>query len=132
VVRHTHGTGEEHSHEGSDPHVWLEPDLLAHQLARIAEGATRAFPEAATALDARAADVAAGVARYRAALAEVAPLLGGLELFAAWPCYGYLGRALGCKVVNLSLDPWAEDGGANDGALRTLEASAATSAKVLL
>jgi len=132
VVRHTHGAGEEHSHEGSDPHVWLQPDLLAHQLARIADGAARAFPDAAAAIEARRANVAAEVARYRAALAEVAPALAGRKVFAAWPCYGYLGRALGCDVVNLSLDPWAEDGGSNDGALRALEAGAAASAKVLL
>jgi zinc transport system substrate-binding protein len=132
VVRHTHGAGEEHSHEGSDPHVWLAPDLLAHQLARIAEGAARVFPDAALAIEAREPEVAAGVARYRAALAEVAPLLAGRKVFAAWPCYGYLGRALGCDVVNLALDPWASDGGQNDGALRTLESGAAASAKVLL
>jgi ABC-type Zn uptake system ZnuABC Zn-binding protein ZnuA len=132
VVRHTHGAGEEHTHAGHDPHVWLDPDLLAHQLARISEGAAQMFAESSVAITALRADSDAGVARYRAELAAVAPRLAGRKVFAAWPCYGYLGRALGCEVVNLSFDPWSEDGGANDGALRALEAGAAASAKVLL
>ncbi len=132
VVRHTHGAGEEHSHTGRDPHVWLDPDLLAQQLARVTELAAERFPGARTALELRRPAVREGVARYRAALAQLAPRIKGQRLYAAWPCYGYLARALGAEVTNLSLDPWAPDGGANDGALRTLEATAATSAKVLL
>ncbi|MEZ6017246.1 MAG: metal ABC transporter substrate-binding protein [Planctomycetota bacterium] len=137
VTRHTHGNGEEHTHSGNDPHVWLDPDLLELQLAHIADGAARAFPDAKGALEAERTVWQQGVADLRAQLARVAAALeaqvGSRPLLAAWPCYGYLARALGVEVQNAAFDPWAApDAVATDAGLRKLEQAAASSAGVLL
>jgi len=132
VMRHTHGGGEEHSHAGHDPHLWLDPALLGHQLRRIHDAALAAFPEQRAALEARWPAVEAGRARFASRIAALAPRLEGRALLGAWPAYGYLGRALGVPVRALPFDAFAPDGGPRTLALHGVERFAAESAGVLL
>lgn len=110
-VTHSHGNGEQHSHVGSDPHVWLDPELLALQVRAVTEGLRRTVDEAQRAgVDERAGvvlDQIAALGRRLAALREA----GDQRVFVAThPTWAYLARRIDLRLVEVDVtrEPSAE------------------------
>lgn len=100
-VTHAHGAGGEHSHKGTHPITWLDPELMWMQIARLEKALRQAFPAHADA-------IAANAAALRDAHAEPvspAPELDGVVLIASHPSWDYLARALGAELRQVDLEP---------------------------
>ena len=102
--------GEEgHAEETADPHAWLDPELFARMVDRVADGLAAADPNAAAGYRDRASalqdELEALDQRYRAALdgCETDSLVVSHEAF------GYLAEAYGLEQLGLTgLAPEAE------------------------
>lgn len=110
-ITHTHGTGAAHSHGGTVPTVWTDPDLLEALL-----------PEVAKALGAasRAPQNIPGLEAYRAALADLRAASGGRAIIASGHGLEYIGRATGIEVRVALLEP-DENGPTNDRGTHLLQ-----------
>lgn len=102
--------GEEgHAEEAADPHAWLDPELFARMVDRVADGLAAADPNAAAGYRDRASalqdELEALDQRYRAAL-------NGCEtdsLVVSHEAFGYLAEAYGLEQLGLTgLAPEAE------------------------
>jgi zinc transport system substrate-binding protein len=108
TVKHAHGPGGAHTHEGTDGHTWLDPRLAMAQADRIAQSMTAAFPV-------HGATFASGLARLKQDLEELEATLEGLRpglqgvvILASHPAYNYISQRFGWNVRNLDLDPEGE------------------------
>jgi zinc transport system substrate-binding protein len=103
---HSHGAQGEHSHTGTDPHTWLDPNLFQKQAERAVEELIRIDPDHGEA--------------YSTGLTQLIPVLVELDedydklfdemdndvaLAANHPAYNYLASRYGVPVVSFSLDP---------------------------
>lgn len=106
TVEHQHGPEGEHTHTGTDPHVWMDPLLAKRHAERIAAELAVRFPEHAAEYMARAAELIADLddldRRFRAARAPGSP-----PLLANHPAYDYLARRYGWTIASFDLDPEA-------------------------
>ena len=101
AVTHSHGSGEEHSHEGLDGHTWLNPLLAIAQAESIKEALVKKVPGGKKQFE-------AGFEDLRKDLMGLDSLLSGLKpplLYASHPAYNYLAKQYDWKVINLDLDP---------------------------
>ncbi len=103
-ITHTHGTGPAHSHGGTVPTVWTDPDLLESLL-----------PVAAKALGAAGAysGEIPGLADYRAALDELRGATRGRAIIVSGHGLEYIGRITGTEFRVALLEP-DENGPTND------------------
>jgi len=88
-----------HGHGALDPHIWLDPSLVAHHAAILADALCRAYPAGCGTFE-------ANLAGYRADLTAAdervaATLAGhrGAPLFVFHPAYGYFARRYGLVQV---------------------------------
>ncbi len=104
AIEHQHGPDGGHSHQGTDPHVWMDPLLARSHAEQMVEIFSQRFPEGATGFRERGQEVLTDLdaldAQYRAASAERKP-----TFYANHPAYDYLGRRYGWSLINLDLDP---------------------------
>ena len=97
ATTHSHGIGGDHSHEGIDPHTWLDP--LNHvQQARNAAAALGDLADPASLSDLET-QLTALHEGYAAALS------GAEGISANHPAYHYLARRHGLTIPSLDLDP---------------------------
>lgn len=100
---------DDHADEGLDPHVWLDPDLMAAIVDETAAALTKVDPKGARVYAANAAKTRARLAaldtRFRDGLADCDRDL----LVTAHEAFGYLAAAYGLRQEGVSgLDPDAE------------------------
>lgn len=110
-VTHSHGNGEQHSHVGSDPHVWLDPELLALQVRAVTEGLRRTVDETQRAgIDERAGVVLDRVAALGRRLAGLRATGDQRVFVATHPTWAYLARRLDLRLVEVDVtrEPSAE------------------------
>ena len=108
-VAHSHGDGEAHTHTGTDPHTWLDPELLGLQARAIAEALDRVLPEQAPMVDAHLEALLTELAALAARLRSLPPLADGAVLVATHPTWAYLARPAGLAMVEADVDPAASD-----------------------
>ncbi len=93
--------GDHHGHDqgDTDPHLWLDPKLMAAQVAVMADHLAALDPDHARLVHARADSLTTALADLDSHLrTELAPLRGR-DLFVFHPAYGYLAHAYGLRQV---------------------------------
>ncbi len=123
ATMHSHGGQAAHSHEGIDPHVWLDPMLLRRQATAIRDALVARFPEHTVAVETGYAELVDDIGAWGESLAGLGPALRDVRLLCAHPAYDYLARRFGWKLSNLDLDPdaplddeqWEQVRGAAEG-----------------
>ena len=104
VIEHQHGPEGGHSHHGTDPHVWMDPQLARSHVEQMVEIFSQRFPEGASGFQERGGEVLADLdaldEQYRTMFADLKP-----TFYANHPAYDYLGRRYGWSLINLDLDP---------------------------
>ena len=103
-LTHSHGGGESHTHDGYDPHTWLDPRLAARQAERVRKALTKRSPEHEKAFQQNYDALLADLESLHQAFAAI-PLGDGDALVAMSPVYDYLARQHGWHVVSLTEDP---------------------------
>ncbi|MEM7386127.1 MAG: zinc ABC transporter substrate-binding protein [Verrucomicrobiota bacterium] len=105
AIKHQHGPGGEHSHEGLDGHTWVDPLLAILQAEAIAGALKERWPD-------RAGEWLEGFAALEKDLRELDRRLtafskawGQRPLLASHPAYNYLVQRYGWNLLNLDLDP---------------------------
>jgi zinc transport system substrate-binding protein len=118
-VTHSHGMGGEHSHAGTDPHTWSDPDLFIKQAERVAEELIRIDPEHSEAYNAALAQLIAMLEELNGAYEDLfGAMAEDVALGANHPAYDYLARHYGFAIVSFALEP-AEVG--SDEAIQEVE-----------
>ena len=106
---HLHGSAADgHDHGELDPHLWLDPTLMAGQAAVVAEAMGRLDPAGADLYRARCDSLTAEFTRLDHELREILAPVRGRVLFVFHPAYGYFARAYGLKQVAIEqggIDP---------------------------
>lgn len=104
---HSHGSAGEHTHEGVDPHTWVDPVMAKQQAQRIADTLSERFPEHKAAFAANMAELAADLDRLDARFQALTPRLEGALLTASHPAYNYPAARYGWTIHNIFVDPGA-------------------------
>jgi zinc transport system substrate-binding protein len=105
-LTHSHGGGEDHTHSGTDPHVWMDPVLLQAQARAVHGGLARVLPEEdRPALDAGLAGLLEDLRDLDSVWRAEVAVPEGEWLYASHPAYDYPAQRYGWPVVNLDLDP---------------------------
>jgi len=97
-----------HGHGELDPHLWLDPDLMAAQIKVMADHLAVEFPDRAELVRARADSLTAALADLDRQIEEELAPLRGRDLFVFHPAFGYFARAYGLRQVAIEqggLDP---------------------------
>ena len=106
-ITHSHGEGEEHSHEGLASYTWLDPTLAIAQAEAIAAALTARGIVAADDVDERLAALRSELETLDddavAALAD----LSGVEIIATHPRYQYFARRYGLSISALEWEAGA-------------------------
>lgn len=105
ATTHSHGGGEEHTHEGVDAHTWVDPENARIQAEAILEGMIRVLPGKESELRSRFETLEAELMALDEGYRELGPLPEGHVLVASHPAYNYLADRHGWALVNLDLDP---------------------------
>lgn len=106
AVVHSHGTGEVHTHAGTDPHTWLDPELAILQARAVRDGLARVLPaDAAAELDARLAELVAELRENAALLDALPPLRDGEVVAVTHPTWAYVAARKDWPIVELEVDP---------------------------
>lgn len=105
AVRHSHGPGGEHTHEGTDGHTWLDPLNAKVQAEQIRDALARLRPEHKAAFDKGFAELAADLDKLDTRLKALSPKLTDVQLLANHPAWNYPARRYGWKVQSYGVDP---------------------------
>ncbi len=105
TVQHQHGPEGEHSHTGTDPHVWMDPILAKRHADQIAREFAARFPDHADEFRARAAEVAADLDDLDRRFAGAFGPGGSPPLVASHPAYDYPAERYGWRITNFDLGP---------------------------
>lgn len=96
--------------EELDPHLWLDPMVMARQVGIMADALARLDPEHASRYRARGDSLTAGLTRLDGELRTALAPVRGREFFVFHPAFGYFARAYGLRQVAIEqggLDPSA-------------------------
>ncbi len=119
-ITHSHGDGDEHSHEGLASYTWLDPMLAIAQAeavgAAIGARGIAASEEVDLRLDALRSELNALDAEAQTALAD----LGDVQMIATHPRYQYFARRYGLSIVALQWEAGAMPTEAEIADLRAL------------
>jgi zinc transport system substrate-binding protein len=105
---HSHGKEGEHTHRGTDPHTWSDPEIARAQAEAIRDALIAADPDHTAdyevAYKALAEDLGGLDAAYRGAMLEYHQ-----EVMAtSHPAFNYLGRRYGLHLIDFGFEPDAE------------------------
>ena len=107
TVTHSHGDGGEHSHEGVDPHTWLDPRMLAQQGRLISSRLAQLLPEEELELRRNWKKLETELLAIDGSLSALGELPSDVRLHANHPAYDYMARRYGWEIENHDLDPEA-------------------------
>lgn len=102
---HSHGAAGEHSHSGTDPRVWMDPERLRQQARNVHAALVKADPAGQRVYDAQLGAVERNVDDL---VAELDPVLAQVKerpVVAAHPSYTYLAARGGFELPVVDLDP---------------------------
>ncbi len=108
---HEHDPGDGHGHDdqgGLDPHLWLDPGLLARMVAVMVASLAELDPDGAALYTARGDSLQDELARLDSEIRDVLAPVRGREVFVFHPAYGYLAQAYGLKQTAIEqggIDP---------------------------
>lgn len=128
----THAEGEEHSHDGEDPHIWTSATNAAAMVDGIAAGLAEAAPESAEAFEANATAYTERLDALDAWIVEAMDLVPAeqRQLVTNHEAFGYFVEAYGLEYVGAvipSFDDNAEVSAADiDGLVDAIEQSGAS------
>jgi zinc transport system substrate-binding protein len=105
AIKHSHGAGGAHVHEGLDGHTWLDPVNAKEQMMAIYRALQKLLPGHYPDLFEGARSVEGLLASFDAGLKMLGKLPEGRWLYASHPAYNYLAQRYGWPMVNLDLDP---------------------------
>lgn len=108
AVRHSHGAGGEHTHEGIDGHTWLDPINAKVQAGEIAKALIRRFPKHKERFATNLAALESDLDKLDARLKKVSRHVAGKQLLANHPAWNYVARRYGWDVKSFHLDPEEE------------------------
>ncbi|MFO7655069.1 MAG: zinc ABC transporter substrate-binding protein [Candidatus Krumholzibacteriia bacterium] len=99
---HGHSSRDDHGHDaGLDPHVWLDPELVAGQVRTVARVLARRDPPGAAYYAANRDSVLARLERLERDLHEILDPVRGREMLVFHPAFGYLAQAFGLVQTSL-------------------------------
>jgi len=97
--------GEEHDHQGLDPHIWLSPLLVATQAAAVRDGLVQVDPAHRAVYDRNLANFTEELKRLDGELREAFRGLGeARRILVFHPAWGYLCRAYGLEQVAIEAE----------------------------
>jgi zinc transport system substrate-binding protein len=102
---HSHGAGGEHSHRGTDPHVWSDPLLYTAQARNVHAALVTADPEGQVVYDGNLAGLEKQLEEIAAELDRVLALRNGRPMFANHPSFSYVAKRGGFDLPAIDLDP---------------------------
>ncbi len=105
VVVHQHGPDGDQTFEGVDGHTWLDPIIGKHQAARIAEAASRKWPQHIDSFRASLKTLHEQFDQLHARFGSLQPSMKNVTLICSHPSYNYLARRYGWDVLNMEIDP---------------------------
>ena len=103
AVTHSHGPGDTHTHEGTDPHTWTDPKAAKVQAEQVLAGLLTVLPDQAEKLKIRHDELAAELGALHDSFAALGNVPEGETLVASHPAYNYLARTHGWPIVNFDL-----------------------------
>lgn len=104
AVTHSHGPEGEHSHEGIDGHIWIDPLHAKKQAEAIHRRLAKLQPESAEHFQTNFDALVADLDTLDQALSKLSDQLKKEHLLASHPAYNYLIRRYGGKLTNVLLD----------------------------
>jgi zinc transport system substrate-binding protein len=104
---HTHGDQAAHSHQGTDPHTWLDPDSFRGMAKVVHYALASGDPTNKAAYDQNLEAVLTDLQDLAGELGAALALLREQPTFANHPSYGYFARRFGMSIAVLDLDPQA-------------------------
>jgi len=105
VITHSHGPMGMHSHEGIDPHTWLDPRSAMHQAKAIQNALSKLVPDHSSDFATGFASLTADLEQLDAGLKSLATRLKEKTLLCSHPAYYYLARTYGWDLVTRPFDP---------------------------
>ena len=110
AVEHQHGPEGDHTHTGTDPHVWMDPTIVSEHARQIVTAFAERFPAHADAFAARGIEVLVDLEDLDRRWGEVFPGEGSPPLLTNHPAYDYLARRHSWTVQNFDVEPegWTE------------------------
>jgi zinc transport system substrate-binding protein len=100
---------DDHHHEGSDPHIWMNPLLVKKQARTIYEALAAARPEAEPRFKAGYEAFVGELDRLHARITKVLAPLKGRDIFVFHPAYGYFADAYGLRQVPVEVEGKSPD-----------------------
>ena len=99
-----HDDGHDHGPEGMDPHIWLDPDLLAVQAGTVARVLTEVDPAGAEHYRARRKALLERLAGAKEEIASILSPLRGKPVHVFHPAWGYLLAPYGIEQVPIEIE----------------------------
>lgn len=92
VVIHKHGPGGDQSFEGVDPRTWIDPIIARHQASRIAEAASRSWPDHREMFETNLKVLHQQLDELDARYRSLAAKMKAVRIVSRQPAYNYLAR----------------------------------------
>lgn len=102
---HSHGPDGDHTHEGVDPHTWLDPMNAIAQAEALADRLQQNHADHAERIRANMQVLRTEFEDLRHRAEALTPRLENTLLVTSHPSYNYLARRAGWTVVNRDIDP---------------------------
>ncbi|MGR3494751.1 metal ABC transporter substrate-binding protein [Citreimonas sp.] len=122
AITHSHGEGEEHSHEAIASHTWLDFAIAADQADALAVFMQRRMPDLADAIARNRAVLRDDLMALDTRAQEVAVGLENATILATHPVYQYFARAYGLTIEALEWEAGAMPSSDQWDALASLQA----------
>ncbi len=104
-VKHRHGGGKAHTHDGVDPHLWLSPRNARRQALAIHAALLRLLPKQSDALLAALGKLEKELSSLDAGFKSLGKQPKNEVWLSSHPAYNYLAKDYGWRLHNLLLDP---------------------------
>lgn len=105
AVMHHHGDGHMHSHDGIDPHTWLDPIQALQQTESIRRAITDLIPGSAGDISERYIQLDADLKELHTKFMAATEPLRETPILASHPVYDYFARRYRLSVRSLHLEP---------------------------
>ncbi len=106
-ITHSHGDGNEHSHEGLASYLWLDPMLAIAQADAVASAITARGLASEADVKARLTELRVDLQELEERGREVFAAVDGVAVIATHPRYQYLARRFGISVASLEWEAGA-------------------------
>jgi zinc transport system substrate-binding protein len=105
AAKHSHGKGDEHSHDGTAFTTWIDFTQAAQQATAIHAALVKKLPDAHAPLDAGLAALKADLATLDQRLLAAGKVLAQRPLMASHPVYHYFARRYGLNLKDVLWEP---------------------------